>query len=133
MNSLFRKVSLFVITISIITFRCSDIPKKTTTTIKAKAPLASDVIPFFDHWNLILGDGSNVGIANNFENKDFLYTSNDEKINIKEVRIIDNEGDGKIDACTIIKKTESPLSNWMQTISFTPKEKKLEILNELDK
>lgn len=62
-----------------------------------------------------------------------LYTSNDEKINIKEVRIIDNEGDGKIDACTIIKKTESPLSNWMQTISFTPKEKKLEILNELDK
>ena len=73
MNSLFRKVSLFVITISIITFSCSDIPKKTTTTIQAKAHLASDVIPFFDHWNLILGDGSNVGIANNFENKDFLY------------------------------------------------------------
>lgn len=38
---------------------------------------ASDITPFFDHWKLILGDGSNVGIANNFENKDFFYTAND--------------------------------------------------------
>lgn len=38
---------------------------------------ASHVIPFFDHWNLILGDGSNAGIANNFENKDFFFTTND--------------------------------------------------------
>ncbi|MDB4642886.1 polysaccharide lyase family 7 protein [Flavobacteriaceae bacterium] len=79
MNSLFRKASLFIITIPILTFSCSDIPKKTTKTTKANASLASDIIPFFDHWNLILGDGSNVGIANNFENKDFLYTANDGK------------------------------------------------------
>lgn len=38
---------------------------------------ASDVIPFFNHWYLILGDGSNSGIANNFEHKDFFYATND--------------------------------------------------------
>ncbi len=40
---------------------------------------ANDVIPFFQHWNLILGDGSNVGQATDFENKDFFYTSKDDK------------------------------------------------------
>ena len=38
---------------------------------------ASKVIPFFQHWNLILGDGSNVGKAIDYENKDFFYTTND--------------------------------------------------------
>ena len=33
----------------------------------------NDVIPIFQHWNLILGDGSNVGPAINYENKDFFY------------------------------------------------------------
>jgi hypothetical protein len=42
------------------------------------AKYASDVIPFFEHWKLILGDGSNVGIANNFEQKDFFYTAHDD-------------------------------------------------------
>lgn len=37
----------------------------------------SDVTPFFNHWNLILGDGSNAGQATDFENKDFFYTTND--------------------------------------------------------
>ena len=35
----------------------------------------NDVIPIFQHWNLILGDGSNVGPAINYENKDFFYTT----------------------------------------------------------
>ena len=35
----------------------------------------NDVIPFFEHWNLILGDGSNVGQATKYENKDFFYTA----------------------------------------------------------
>ncbi|MET7027951.1 polysaccharide lyase family 7 protein [Sediminicola luteus] len=43
----------------------------------AKSVYPSDVIPFFDEWKLILGDGSNVGHANNFENKNFFYTVND--------------------------------------------------------
>ncbi|MUH36828.1 polysaccharide lyase family 7 protein [Zobellia amurskyensis] len=44
---------------------------------EAKTVYASEVIPFFDDWKLILGDGSNVGHANNFENKDFFYTTNE--------------------------------------------------------
>ena len=39
--------------------------------------LANDVIPIFQHWNLILGDGSNVGQATEYENKDFLYATKD--------------------------------------------------------
>ena len=35
----------------------------------------NDVIPFFQHWNLILGDGSNVGQATDYENKDFFEAS----------------------------------------------------------
>ncbi len=39
----------------------------------------SDVIPFFQHWKLIMGDGSNAGIPLDLENKDFFYTTNDGK------------------------------------------------------
>ncbi|WP_282134221.1 polysaccharide lyase family 7 protein [Seonamhaeicola maritimus] len=46
-----------------------------------KTIYADEVIPFFDDWKLILGDGSNAGIANNFEHKDFFYTTNDDKGN----------------------------------------------------
>jgi hypothetical protein len=44
-----------------------------------KTVYPSDIIPFFDHWKLILGNGSNAGIANNFEHQDFFYTANDGK------------------------------------------------------
>ncbi len=40
--------------------------------------VANDIIPFFKHWNLILGDGSNVGQATDFENKNFFYTTGDD-------------------------------------------------------
>ncbi|MEO1485513.1 MAG: polysaccharide lyase family 7 protein [Bacteroidota bacterium] len=44
---------------------------------KATLIAANDVIPFFQHWNLILGDGSNVGQANNYQNENFFFTSKD--------------------------------------------------------
>ena len=56
---------------------CKDTDKKSSETEIQKIVYASDVIPFFDYWKLILGDGSNAGFANNFENKDFFYTAND--------------------------------------------------------
>jgi len=52
-------------------------PKKTEKA--AISQNANDIIPFFEHWNLILGDGSNVGQATDFENKDFFYTTKDNK------------------------------------------------------
>ena len=52
---------------------CSNSGKKEAK----KSVYPSEVISFFEHWNLILGDGSNAGKAINFENKDFFYTEND--------------------------------------------------------
>ncbi len=49
-------------------------PKNKTENLTANA-----VIPFFEHWNLILGDGSNVGQATTFEHKDFFYTAQDDQ------------------------------------------------------
>lgn len=43
----------------------------------AKVTYASEVIPFFNDWNLILGDGSNVGHAVDYENKEFFYTASE--------------------------------------------------------
>ena len=51
--------------------------KNETTTISKNA---NDVIPTFKHWNLILGDGSNVGQATNYENKDFFYATNENNV-----------------------------------------------------
>lgn len=51
--------------------------KKTAKKEVQKNVYPSDVILFSNHWNLILGDGSNAGHPNNFEHKDFFYTTND--------------------------------------------------------
>lgn len=56
---------------------CSNSAKKSNKNELLKTVYASDVIPFFNEWNLILGDGSNAGIANNFENKDYFFTKKD--------------------------------------------------------
>lgn len=37
-----------------------------------------DVIPIFDQWNLILGNGTNVGQATGFRDKDYFYAANEE-------------------------------------------------------
>ncbi|NAS11444.1 polysaccharide lyase family 7 protein [Poritiphilus flavus] len=62
---------------------CADTVKKQNLTknaekgVKEKSP--NDIIPFFQHWNLILGDGSNAGQATNYTNKQFFYTASDQK------------------------------------------------------
>ena len=75
--------TIFVLTILLVLNSCNSKPKKADKSeIKKetkKTVYANDVIPFFDHWKLILGDGSNAGVANNFEHKDFFYTANDKK------------------------------------------------------
>ena len=68
---------LLILGVFLILNSCNNTPKKTNKNEIQKIVYASDVIPFFNHWKLILGDGSNAGIANNFENKDFFYTAND--------------------------------------------------------
>lgn len=71
--------SLLIVSIFLMLNSCKNEPKKSGEVEAEKTMYASDVIPFFDHWKLILGNGANVGIANNFENKDFFYTETDDQ------------------------------------------------------
>ncbi|SNQ42468.1 Alginate lyase, family PL7_5 [Cellulophaga lytica] len=79
-------LKLMLVSSLFVLVSCNNKQQATTTASTNKKEVentvyASTVIPFFDHWKLILGDGSNAGIANNFENKDFFYTTNDGKDN----------------------------------------------------
>ncbi|WP_297089312.1 polysaccharide lyase family 7 protein [uncultured Draconibacterium sp.] len=69
-------ISLFVA--ALFFYSCSNSAKKQET---QQTIYANEVIPFFEHWNLILGDGSNAGEALNLEHKDYFYTANDGKNN----------------------------------------------------
>ncbi len=40
-----------------------------------------DSMPFFDHWNLILGNGQNVGQATTYRDSSYFFTSKDETAN----------------------------------------------------
>lgn len=77
-NRISTFLSLIVITsILIVLYSCDTSPKDAQKSKVAKTVYPSDVLSVLDHWNLILGDGSNVGQAINFENKDFFYTESD--------------------------------------------------------
>lgn len=39
----------------------------------------SDILPIFEHWNLILGNGTNVGQAIDYSNKDYFYSAEDDQ------------------------------------------------------
>lgn len=65
---------LFVLAFLIIV-SCSPSTKEVKKESSSDIVYANDVIPFFEHFNLILGDGSNVGKAVKYENKDFFYTA----------------------------------------------------------
>lgn len=61
---------------------CGDSSKKQNNTKEvdklALGTTPNEIIPFFEHWNLILGDGSNVGVATDYANKDYFYTAGDD-------------------------------------------------------
>jgi len=75
--------TILIIACVVLLSSCSNTAKNSESTKKeVKETLnASDVIPFFEHWNLVLGDGSNVGQAVDFEHEDFFYTTIDETAN----------------------------------------------------
>ncbi|MEO9511081.1 MAG: polysaccharide lyase family 7 protein [Flavobacteriaceae bacterium] len=76
-----KRTKLFLVTLlalGISLESCKNTTKKVDVEATKITTYPSEIIPFFDHWNLILGDGSNAGIAQNFEHKDFFYTTSDE-------------------------------------------------------
>lgn len=72
-------VILFTLIVLNGIYSCSNKPQKEETKEITETVFANKIIPFFDHWNLILGDGSNAGQAVDFEQADFFYTRNDQK------------------------------------------------------
>lgn len=52
-----------------------------TVTKTTKKVVPSDVLAFQENWNLILGDGSNAGHPNNFEQTDFFYAHTQDSTN----------------------------------------------------
>jgi hypothetical protein len=71
--------TLLIFGIFLILNSCSNPTKEANKKDTQKTVYPSAIIPFFNHWNLILGDGSNAGQANNFEDEDFFYTAKDKK------------------------------------------------------
>jgi len=71
-----------LLTMSVILLFNSCLENKNTVNTNKKVEIETkpnDIIPFFQHWNLILGDGSNAGQATNFENKNFFFTAKNGK------------------------------------------------------
>ena len=79
MKQITLPLTLLSIVIALFLNSCQNAPKSLNQSEVQKAIYPSDIIPFFDHWNLILGDGSNAGLAINYEHSDFFYSSNDEE------------------------------------------------------
>lgn len=68
----------FLMLLSVMLTNCSPASSsKDNDTQEAVITYASEVIPFMEEWNLILGNGENVGQPNRFEHPDFFYTTND--------------------------------------------------------
>ena len=83
MNTRLSLQGLLIICLSILLNSCSEASKvgKSTTNgqVSTEILYPSDVTTFFDKWNLILGDGSNVGQPIKYEHKDFFYSASDDE------------------------------------------------------
>ncbi len=72
------RVALVVLLAGLILPACTDKPNdKSGDNTVAETKKPHEVIPFFDQWNLILGDGSNVGSAVDYKDSQYFYTAND--------------------------------------------------------
>ena len=77
-KSIFILYSFFT-TAFLVFSSCAENKKQTSkgNSEKIARTTANDVIPFFQHWNLISGDGTNVGPAMNYEDENYFYTTKD--------------------------------------------------------
>ncbi|MEO1260144.1 MAG: polysaccharide lyase family 7 protein [Bacteroidota bacterium] len=75
MNKIINISPFLIFSFFLILNGCSNTVKAPEEEVSQKTVYPSDIIPFFDYFNLILGDGSNVGHPINFENKDFFFTA----------------------------------------------------------
>ena len=69
-----RNIKILALGLFMVLIGCADTSNKKGQNNPKKTTYASEVIPFLDQWNLILGDGFNVGKPLNFEHKDYFYS-----------------------------------------------------------
>ncbi len=69
---------LSILVILVIICACSTKPDKINVPTDGATTYASAIMPLLKEFKLILGDGTNAGIPENFENKDFFYTTNED-------------------------------------------------------
>lgn len=77
-KSIINLFNLLSILIVFTLCSCSNTTKESAKKQADKTVYPSDVISFFDNFNLILGDGSNAGMPVNYQSKDFFYTVKDD-------------------------------------------------------
>ncbi len=72
---------LLMIGLTLFLFSCSNNDKESKNISESKKTTAinypSDVIPFFDEWKILLGDGTSSDKLVNYEHKEFFYVQND--------------------------------------------------------
>lgn len=74
--------SSVILSISLMLNSCAENKKQQVASkseYTASEEYPNDVIPFFQHWNLILGNGANVGQATQYKDKNFFYSVRDSK------------------------------------------------------
>lgn len=77
--NIFKKLLqyLSIVGLVILLNSCSNTADKAKDTFAKTTKYPSDVLPFFDQFKLILGDGSNAGHPIGYEQKDFFFAAND--------------------------------------------------------
>ncbi|MDP5121029.1 MAG: hypothetical protein NWQ46_05510, partial [Spirosomaceae bacterium] len=70
MNHKLLLPSILLIGLSSLLSSCTNTPSEQEAQTTTATAFPSSVLTNLNHWNLILGDGSNVGVPIDFENKD---------------------------------------------------------------
>lgn len=78
------KKSIFIIAVLLVVVACKNQPKITTesttdtgVTTENVTTYPSDIVPFMDKWNILLGNGEHIKDITDYEHKDFFYTLKD--------------------------------------------------------
>ena len=70
-----KKLSLLLLITALISCSSND---NINSDNKVSKVYPNEVIPFFQHWNLILGNGSNSGVATKFKDENYFYSQKDD-------------------------------------------------------
>ena len=77
LNKSLLLLPMLTVGLSLILHSCKNTTNNSTSQSENTTIYPSDVLPFLNEWKITLGDGSTINKLNEFEHKDFFYTTND--------------------------------------------------------